>query len=61
MPSKCILHLQYSILKKTNVLRWVIFTHYTGKGHLGTHLNKILKIITDTSVYDTCLLKTQCS
>lgn len=33
----------------------------TGRSALGTYLNIILKIITDTSVYDTFLLKTHCS
>lgn len=40
------------------LLYWIIFPHYIGKAALGIHVNIILKITTDTSVYDTGLLQT---
>lgn len=62
MPNQYFLHLLNQILKNDKfLLYWTIFAHYIGKAALGMYLNIILKIITDTSVYDTGLLQTQCN
>lgn len=59
MPTQCFLHLLHQMLKNDEfLLYWIIFPHYIGKAALGIYVNIILKITTDTSVYDTGLLQT---